>query len=116
MWIAYARHPHGTVVVDDGAVRVLREGGKSLLPAGVVSVQGRFRRGDAVSISDLKGQEFARGITAWSSKQVEKGKGKKSHEVRSLLGEEIPAEVVHRDDLFIITPHNPPGGRKGAVS
>jgi glutamate 5-kinase len=116
MWIAYARHPHGTIVVDDGAVRVLREGGKSLLPAGVVSVEGRFRRGESVSISDLKGQEFARGITAWSSKQVERGKGKKSHEVRSLLGEAIPAEVVHRDDLLIITPHKTPGGRKGAVS
>ncbi|NNG45594.1 MAG: glutamate 5-kinase [Deltaproteobacteria bacterium] len=116
MWIAYARQPHGTIVVDDGAVRVLREGGKSLLPAGVVSVQGRFRRGDAVSISDLKGQEFARGITAWSSKQVERGRGKKSHEVRSLLGEGTPAEVVHRDDLMIITPHKTPGGRKGAVS
>ncbi len=116
MWIAYARHPHGTIVVDDGAVRVLREGGKSLLPAGVVSVQGRFRRGDAVSISDLKGQEFARGIAAWSSKQVERGRGRKSHEVRSLFGEEIPAEVVHRDDLMLITPMKTPEGRKGAVS
>ncbi len=114
MWIAYARHPHGTIVVDDGAVRVLRDEGKSLLPAGVVSVQGRFRRGDAVSISDPGGQEFARGITAWSSKQVEKGRGKKSHEVRSLLGEGIPAEVVHRDDLMIIKPHKSPEGRKGA--
>ncbi len=114
MWIAYARHPHGTIVVDDGAVRVLRDGGKSLLPAGVISVQGRFRRGDAVSISDPKGQEFARGITAWSSKQVERGRGKKSHEVRSLLGEGTPAEVVHRDDLMIINPHKSPEGRKGA--
>jgi glutamate 5-kinase len=116
MWIAYARHPHGTIVVDDGAVRVLREEGKSLLPIGVVSVQGRFRRGDAVSISDLKGQEFARGIAAWSSKQLERCRGKRSHEVRSLLGEGIPAEVVHRDNLMIIAPHRPPGGRKGAAT
>ncbi len=116
MWIAYARHPHGTIVVDDGAVRVLREGGKSLLPAGVVSVQGRFRRGDAVRISDQRGQEFARGISAWTSKQVERCKGKKSQEVRSLLGEGIPAEVVHRDDLMILTPHKNPEGRKGVES
>jgi glutamate 5-kinase len=116
MWIAYARHPHGTIVVDDGAVRVLREGGKSLLPAGVVSVQGRFRRGDAVSISDQRGQEFARGISAWTSKQVERCKGKKSPEVRTLLGEGVPAEVVHRDDLMIISPPKTPEGRKGAVS
>ena len=79
-------------------------------------MQGRFRRGDAVSISDLKGQEFARGITSWSSKQVERGRGKKSHEVRSLLGEGIPEEVVHRDDLMIISPPKIPEGRKGAVS
>jgi len=116
MWIAYARHPHGTIVVDDGAVRVLREGGKSLLPAGVVSVQGRFRRGDAVSISDPKGQEFARGIAAWSSKQVERGRGRKSHEVRSLLGEGIPAEVVHRDDLMIIPSPKPSERRKGDLT
>lgn len=116
MWIAYARHPHGTIVVDDGAVRVLREEGKSLLPIGVVSVQGRFRRGDAVSISDMKGQEFARGIAAWSSKQLERCRGKRSHEVRSLLGEGIPAEVVHRDNLMIIAPPRPPGGRKGAAA
>jgi glutamate 5-kinase len=112
MWIAYARHPHGTIVVDDGAVRVLREGGKSLLPAGILSVQGKFRRGDAVSISDPRGQEFARGISAWTSKQVEKCRGKRSQEVRSLLGEGIPAEVVHRDDLMILTPAGTPRGEK----
>ena len=116
MWIAYARHPHGTIVVDDGAIRVLRERGKSLLPAGVVSVQGIFRRGDAVSISDRRGRVFARGIAAWTSEQVERCRGKKSHEVRSILGEEIPAEVVHRDDLLIFPPDETPEGRKGVVS
>ena len=114
MWIAYARHPHGTIVVDDGAVRVLREEGKSLLSAGVLSVQGKFRRGDAVSISDPRGQEFARGIAAWTSTQVERCKGKKSPEVRAILGEGIPAEVVHRDNLMILPPQEPAEGRKGA--
>jgi len=113
MWIAYARHPHGTIVVDDGAARVLREEGKSLLPAGILSVQGKFRRGDAVSISDPRGQEFARGISAWTSKQVERCRGKKSPEVRAILGEGTPAEVVHRDNLMILPPRETPGGRKG---
>ena len=113
MWIAYARHPHGTIVVDDGAIRVLREGGKSLLPAGVVAVQGNFRRGDAVSISDRKGRVFARGIAAWTSEQVERCRGKKSPEVRAILGEGTPAEVVHRDNLMILPPHETPEGRKG---
>jgi len=116
MWIAYARHPHGTIVVDDGAARVLRERGKSLLPAGIVSVEGRFRRGDAVSISDSSGREFARGIAAWTSKQVERCKGKKSPEVRSILGEGVPPEVVHRDDLMIIASRHPSEARKGAAS
>ena len=116
MWIAYARHPHGTIVVDDGAIRVLREGGKSLLSAGIVSVQGIFRRGDAISISDRKGRVFARGIAAWTSEEVELGRGKKTPEVRSILGETIPAEVVHRDNLMIFRPHDPIDGRKGAVS
>ncbi|MGE5189751.1 MAG: glutamate 5-kinase [Gemmatimonadota bacterium] len=102
MWIAYARHPHGTIVVDDGARKVLLERGKSLLPAGIVGVTGKFGRGDAVSIGDRKGRVFARGIAAWSHEQVERGKGKKTAEIRAILGEDVPPEVVHRDDLTIL--------------
>jgi len=105
LWIAYARHPHGTVLVDDGARKVLLEGGKSLLPAGVIGAQGRFRPGDVVSIADRRVRVFARGIVRWSSEQVDRGKGKRSAEVRTLLGPETPAEVVHRDDLTIL-PHS----------
>jgi len=104
MWIAYALHAHGTIVVDDGALKVLLEGGKSLLPAGVTGARGRFRPGDAVSIADRRGRVFARGIARWSSEQVDRGKGKRSAEVRALLGAETPAEVVHRDDLTILPP------------
>ncbi len=102
MWIAYARHPHGTIMVDDGARKALIEKGKSLLPAGIVGATGRFRRGDAVSIGDRRGRVFARGITAWSHDQVDRGKGKKTDEVRAILGDEVPPEVVHRDDLTIL--------------
>jgi len=114
MWIAYARHPHGSILVDDGAITVLREKGKSLLPAGIVEVRGPFRAGDAVSIRDLAGREIARGISAWSSDQIEAGKGRKSAELRQLLGDGLPAEVVHRDDLTILPRHGTAGEGKGA--
>jgi glutamate 5-kinase len=114
MWIAYALHAHGTIVVDDGARKVLLEGGKSLLPAGVLGARGDFRPGDAVSIADRRGRVFARGIARWASAQVERGKGKRSGEVRALLGPDTPAEVVHRDDLTILPSTRPPEPRKGA--
>jgi glutamate 5-kinase len=114
MWIAYARHSQGTVLVDDGARKVLLEGGKSLLPAGVIGAQGRFRPGDMVSIADRRGRVFARGIARWGSEQVDRGKGKRSAEVRTLLGPETPAEVVHRDDLTILPHSGTPEARKGA--
>ncbi|HEX9190943.1 MAG TPA: glutamate 5-kinase, partial [Candidatus Deferrimicrobiaceae bacterium] len=114
MWIAYARHAHGTIVVDDGAKKVLLEGGKSLLPAGVVGVHGEFRPGDAVSIADRRGRVFARGIARWGADQVERGKGRRSDEVRVLLGTEVPSEVVHRDDLTILPAAKPAEPRKGA--
>jgi glutamate 5-kinase len=113
MWIAYARHAHGTIVVDDGARKVLLEGGKSLLPAGVTGTHGDFRPGDAVEVADRRGRVFARGIARWSSDQVERGKGKRSGEVRTVLGPDTPAEVVHRDDLTILPASRPPGARKG---
>ena len=114
MWIAYARHPHGTITVDDGAILVLREQGKSLLPAGITGVRGTFRSGDAVSISDRRGREVARGISSWDSGQVEAGMGKKTPDVRALLGEDLPAEVVHRDNLTILPRHEGAGEGKGA--
>ena len=115
MWIAYALHARGTIVVDDGARKVLLEGGKSLLPAGVTGVRGRFRPGDAVSIADRRGRIFARGIARWGSDQVDRGKGKRSADVRALLGPETPAAVVHRDDLTILPPSGSPESRKGTA-
>jgi len=115
MWIAYAMNAHGTILVDGGARKVLMEGGKSLLPAGVTGARGRFRPGDAVSIADRRGRVFARGIARWSSEQVDRGKGKRSAEVRILLGPETPAEVVHRDDLTILPQSGTSESRKGAA-
>jgi glutamate 5-kinase len=114
MWIAFAMNAKGTILVDGGARKVLLEGGKSLLPAGVIGAQGRFRAGDMVSIADRRGRVFARGIARWGSEQVDRGKGKRSAEVRTLLGPETPAEVVHRDDLTILPHSGPTESRKEA--
>jgi glutamate 5-kinase len=114
LWIAYARHSLGTIAVDEGAKKVLMEGGKSLLPAGVLAVQGTFRKGDAVSVGDRRGRVFARGIASWSSEQVEKGMGRKSAELRAVLGENVPPEVIHRDNLTILPAAVNVEGQKGA--
>jgi glutamate 5-kinase len=115
MWIAYAQHAHGTLLVDDGARKVLLEGGKSLLPAGVTGAQGDFVQGEAVSIADQRGRVFARGIARWSREQVERCMGKRSDEVRRILGEETSAVVVHRDDLTILPSMKSPEPRKGSA-
>src|SRR5512141_1083620 len=115
MWIAYARPSHGTVLVDEGARKVLLEGGKSLLPAGVIGAQGRFLPGDVVSIADRRGRVFARGIARWGSEQVDRGKGKRSAESRTFLGQETSAEVVHCDDVKMLPSSGATESRKGAA-
>ncbi|HEY5996422.1 MAG TPA: glutamate 5-kinase [Candidatus Deferrimicrobiaceae bacterium] len=107
MWIANAPHVQGTITVDDGARKVLLDGGKSLLAAGIVGVAGDFRKGDAVAICDRRNLVFARGISGWSAGQVELARGRRSGEVAKLLGEDVPLEVVHRDNLTIL-----PGARQ----
>jgi glutamate 5-kinase len=102
MWIANAPHVQGTITVDDGARKVLLDGGKSLLPAGIVAVAGEFRKGDAVAVCDRRNQVFARGISSWSNEQVERARGRRSAEVARLLGEGVPPEVIHRDDMTIL--------------
>jgi glutamate 5-kinase len=88
-WIAFFHHPRGSLVVDEGAKKALREGGKSLLPPGVTRCEGNFAAGDIVSIRDLNGTEFARGIARYSSADVQARK--------------LPrTEVVHRDDLVVL--------------
>jgi glutamate 5-kinase len=88
-WIAFFHHPKGTLFVDDGAKKALREAGRSLLPPGVARSEGEFAAGDVVRICDLDGTEFARGIARFSSAAVN--------------GHNLPKEeLVHRDDLVIL--------------
>jgi glutamate 5-kinase len=88
-WIAFFHHPKGTLFVDEGAKKALREAGKSLLPPGVARCEGDFAAGDVIRICDLEGTEFARGIAKFSAEEI---RGKKT----------ARAELVHRDDLVIL--------------
>jgi glutamate 5-kinase len=88
-WIAFFHHPKGTLFVDDGAKKALREAGKSLLPPGVARCEGNFDTGDVVRICDLDGTEFARGIAKFSGEEI---RAKKL----------VRVELVHRDDLVIL--------------
>ncbi len=100
-WIAGMLKPAGEVKVDAGAARALGQG-KSLLPAGVVGVSGRFDRGDAVVVRDPEGREIARGLTAYSSADAERVCGRRSTELEELLGYRGRDEMIHRDDLVLM--------------
>ncbi len=99
-WIAGTLTPTGKLIVDDGAKTALGKG-KSLLPAGVKSVEGSFARGDTVSIM-ASGQEFARGLVAFDAEDARKITGLKSTEVQKLLGADCSDELIHRDDLVML--------------
>jgi glutamate 5-kinase len=99
-WIAGAVNPAGTLVVDDGAVRALRHG-KSLLPAGIVAVEGAFERGDCVSVRGLAGNEIGRGLSAYASADIALIAGHKSDEIEAILGYRGRDEIIHRDDLVV---------------
>ncbi|GIK99430.1 MAG: glutamate 5-kinase 1 [Alphaproteobacteria bacterium] len=100
-WIAGTLKPVGTLTVDDGALAALNAG-KSLLPAGVVRVEGRFERGDAVRVVDRAGREVARGLSAYSAADAERIKGHKSREIAAVLGYRGRDEMIHRDDLVLV--------------
>ncbi|MGB5101845.1 MAG: glutamate 5-kinase [Steroidobacteraceae bacterium] len=100
-WIAGTLQPGGELHVDEGAARALRDG-RSLLPAGVVRVTGRFDRGDAVAVRDPAGLEIARGLTAYSSTDAERIRGRRSAELEGLLGYRGRDEMIHRDDLVLV--------------
>ncbi len=99
-WIAGSLKPNGTVVVDDGALGALKSG-KSLLPAGITSIEGEFERGDAIIIEGASGQEVARGLVAYSADDARKIIGYKTSEIENILGYRGRDEMIHRDDLVL---------------
>jgi len=100
-WIAGTLEAAGELVIDAGAATALARG-KSLLPAGVVTVRGRFERGDAVRVLDEQGRELGRGLCAYSSQDARRIRGRRSSEIPEILGFRGRDEMIHRDDLVVL--------------
>lgn len=101
-WIAYDAKAQGKIIVDDGAKEALVKGNKSLLACGVKSIEGNFLYGDVVLISGSDGLEFARGLSNYSSANLDKIKGMSTKEAEKLIEKDFYQEVVHRDNLAIL--------------
>lgn len=101
-WIAFTLPQQGRIFIDQGAKEALKDKGKSLLPSGIVRVEGKFDEGDVVSIIDEDDQEFARGLSNYSGEEVDKIKGAKTKDIESILDYKPYDEVVHRDNLVIL--------------
>ncbi len=99
LWLAYAASPCGTLVIDDGAVDAVIRHGKSLLPAGIRSVSGRFRTGDVVDLVDLTGTAVARGLVNYDARDLPSLLGRSTRDLARELGAQFEREVVHHDDL-----------------
>jgi glutamate 5-kinase len=101
-WTAYAFKVRGRILVDEGAQEAILRRGKSLLPSGIVTAEGDFRRGECVEMADNYDTVIARGITNYSSSDINKIKGSKSIDIEKKLGYKYAEEVVHRDNMVIL--------------
>ena len=101
-WIAFAAPPQGRLHVDHGACRAVTEGGKSLLPSGLLGVEGEFDAGEVVGLLDPAGKEFARGVTNYAAQDLQKICGAKTTVLTQVLGHKSFDEVIHRDNLVVL--------------
>jgi glutamate 5-kinase len=101
-WIAFAVPPQGRLVVDAGAKKALTERGKSLLPSGLVDVEGDFGAGEVVALAEGGGAEFARGLASYDAADLRKIRGVRTSEIEGALGYKGCDEVIHRDNLVIL--------------
>ena len=101
-WIAYTLRPRGRVIVDQGARDVLAKQGRSLLPSGIVGIEGEFDRGSCVRVCGPDGTEFARGLADYSHAEIAKILGHRSHEIEQILGYRYGDEIIHRDNLVLL--------------
>ena len=97
-WIVSSLNSPGKIFIDDGAAKALLNG-KSLLAAGVINVYGKFEKGENILIVDEKGNNLARGLSSFTSLEIDKVKGKHSGEIDSILGYSSKSEVIHKDDM-----------------
>jgi glutamate 5-kinase len=100
-WIGFTIHPKGRLHLDAGAVRAIEQQGKSLLAAGITRIDGRFEKGEVVSLVDPDGHEFARGLTNYDARLAASIAGKRTADVRQILGDVPYVEVIHRDNLVV---------------
>jgi len=101
-WIAFAVPPQGRLTVDAGAMKALTERGKSLLPSGVVEVEGEFPAGAVVTVAEAGGGEFARGLVNYEAAELRRIRGAKTREIERTLGYKGLGEVIHRDNLAVL--------------
>ncbi|RUM52144.1 MAG: glutamate 5-kinase [Methylococcus sp.] len=101
-WLAGQLQVKGRIVIDSGAVDVLRKSGRSLLPVGVLSVAGRFSRGDLVACLSESGEEVVRGLANYGADETDKIKGRPSGEIERLLGYVDESELIHRDNMVLL--------------
>jgi glutamate 5-kinase len=101
-WLGYTARPCGQLVVDAGARQAVQLQGRSLLPIGILRVGGAFGKGDVVALCDAEGIEFARGLSNYSSSDIERIRGLRSEQVREVIGDSAYEEVVHRDNLVVV--------------
>lgn len=101
-WIAHVLKAKGSIVIDEGAERAVVDRGKSLLPSGIKSVEGVFGVGDAITCLNLKGENLGVGLVNYRSAEIEQIKGKRSEEIKTILGYKDSDEVIHRDN-FVLT-------------
>jgi len=104
LWLQHASTPQGSLTLDDGAVRAVVQGRKSLLPAGIAAVEGEFVAGDPVELRDSAGHAVARGLVNFDAKEIPQLIGRSTRELARELGPAYEREVVHRDDLVVLNP------------
>lgn len=102
VWLAHVPHPAGDLILDDGAVDAIVRKGKSLLPAGILEVQGTFGMGAPVRCLDVSGKVIAVGLSNYKSSEIEKIKGCHTSEIESILGYKHSDEVIHRNNLALV--------------
>jgi len=100
-WIGYTAKPRGQVTLDAGAQRAVEHEGRSLLAIGILKAVGRFQKGDVVSLCDVSGAEFARGLTNYGSEEILRIRGLRTTEIAQTLGQCPHDEVVHRNNLVL---------------
>ena len=100
-WLSFVTTPRGSVIVDEGGVKALRENHSSLLPVGVVAVQKHFDKGDLIEVQDEKKNPVARGVAGFDSETLKLVLRKKTAQVHEILGKNVPDELIHKNDLVV---------------